>query len=111
MCVALISCVLLLCRYLYGFEEYSTSTSITFRMALPLKQGPKGEAKVEGEEAGGPAGAMGPPATSSTEDKTNPEGEPSPAAASVSKVHLLPTHSRLLSVHVWLLQPSLLTFL
>ncbi|XP_046885072.1 AT-rich interactive domain-containing protein 4B isoform X3 [Hypomesus transpacificus] len=72
-------------KYLYGFEEYSTSTSITFRMDLPLKQGPKGEAKVEGEEAGGPAGAMGPPATSSTEDKTNPEGEPSPAAASVSK--------------------------
>ncbi|XP_062320396.1 AT-rich interactive domain-containing protein 4B isoform X1 [Osmerus eperlanus] len=69
-------------KYLYGFEEYSTSTSITFRMDLPLKQGPKGEAKVE---AGGPAGAMGPPATSSTEEKTSPEGVPSPSAASVSK--------------------------
>uniref|UniRef100_A0A4W6CJD5 AT-rich interaction domain 4B n=1 Tax=Lates calcarifer TaxID=8187 RepID=A0A4W6CJD5_LATCA len=37
-------------KYLYGFEEYCTSTAITFRMDLPLKQGPKGEVKSEGEE-------------------------------------------------------------
>lgn len=36
-------------RYLYGFEEYCTSTAITFRMDLPLKQGAKGEVKPEGD--------------------------------------------------------------
>ncbi|XP_034040902.1 AT-rich interactive domain-containing protein 4B isoform X2 [Thalassophryne amazonica] len=34
-------------KYLYGFEEYCTSTAITFKMDLPLKQGPKGEVKPE----------------------------------------------------------------
>ncbi|XP_029691221.1 AT-rich interactive domain-containing protein 4B isoform X2 [Takifugu rubripes] len=36
-------------KYLYGFEEYCTSTAITFRMDLPLKQGAKGEVKSEGD--------------------------------------------------------------
>ncbi|KAM8859305.1 AT-rich interactive domain-containing protein 4B isoform 2-T2 [Spinachia spinachia] len=36
-------------KYLNGFEEYCTSTAITFRMDLPLKQAPKGEVKSEGE--------------------------------------------------------------
>ncbi|XP_037126808.1 AT-rich interactive domain-containing protein 4B isoform X3 [Syngnathus acus] len=31
-------------KYLYGFEEYCTSTAITFKLDLPLKQAPKGEA-------------------------------------------------------------------
>lgn len=39
-------------RYLYGFEEYCTSTAITFRMDLPLKQSAKGEAKSEGDAGG-----------------------------------------------------------
>uniref|UniRef100_A0A1A8JG57 AT-rich interactive domain-containing protein 4B n=1 Tax=Nothobranchius kuhntae TaxID=321403 RepID=A0A1A8JG57_NOTKU len=39
-------------KYLYGFEDYCTSTAITFKMDLPLKQGTKGEAKCEGEGAG-----------------------------------------------------------
>ncbi|XP_076018942.1 AT-rich interactive domain-containing protein 4B isoform X2 [Genypterus blacodes] len=36
-------------KYLYGFEEYCTSTAITFRMDLPLKQAPKPEVKPEQE--------------------------------------------------------------
>uniref|UniRef100_A0A1A7YWJ3 AT-rich interactive domain-containing protein 4B n=1 Tax=Iconisemion striatum TaxID=60296 RepID=A0A1A7YWJ3_9TELE len=39
-------------KYLYGFEDYCTSTAITFKMDLPLKQGPKGEVKCEREGAG-----------------------------------------------------------
>lgn len=39
-------------RYLYGFEEYCTSTAITFRMDLPLKQSAKGEVKSEGDAGG-----------------------------------------------------------
>ena len=68
-------------RYLYGFEEYCTSTAITFRMDLPLKQGPKGEVKSEGE-AGGPA------ATSSTSEEQTPpvDGEPCSAQSAVCKV-------------------------
>lgn len=46
-------------RYLYGFEEYCTSTAITFRMDLPLKQGAKGEVKPEGD-----AGVAAPPSSS-----------------------------------------------
>uniref|UniRef100_A0A671VQV4 AT-rich interactive domain-containing protein 4B n=1 Tax=Sparus aurata TaxID=8175 RepID=A0A671VQV4_SPAAU len=42
-------------KYLYGFEEYCTSTAITFRMDLPLKQAPKGEVKSEGEAGGAAA--------------------------------------------------------
>ncbi|XP_072247395.1 AT-rich interactive domain-containing protein 4B [Leuresthes tenuis] len=58
-------------KYLYGFEEYCTSTAITFRMDLPLKQGPKAEVKSE-EVAGGAA-----PTSSSTEEqKTQVDGEP-----------------------------------
>ncbi|KAM4608007.1 AT-rich interactive domain-containing protein 4B isoform 2-T3 [Polymixia lowei] len=60
-------------KYLYGFEEYCTSTAITFRMDLPLKQGPKGEVKSEGEP-GGNAPAV---STSGEEQKTHLEGEPS----------------------------------
>ncbi|XP_041645145.1 AT-rich interactive domain-containing protein 4B isoform X2 [Cheilinus undulatus] len=55
-------------KYLYGFEEYCTSTAITFRMDLPLKQAPKGEVKSEGE-AGGAA------ATSSTSEEQKPQEE------------------------------------
>ncbi|XP_076598456.1 AT-rich interactive domain-containing protein 4B isoform X4 [Chaetodon auriga] len=51
-------------KYLYGFEEYCTSTAITFRMDLPLKQGPKGEVKSE-VEAGGTAAT-----SSSSEEQT-----------------------------------------
>ncbi|XP_057703551.1 AT-rich interactive domain-containing protein 4B isoform X1 [Corythoichthys intestinalis] len=36
-------------KYLYGFEEYCTSTAITFKMDLPLKQALKGEAASVGE--------------------------------------------------------------
>ncbi|XP_074531489.1 AT-rich interactive domain-containing protein 4B isoform X2 [Halichoeres trimaculatus] len=53
-------------KYLNGFEEYCTSTAITFRMDLPLKQGPKGEVKTE-EEAGGKA------ATASTSEEQKPQ--------------------------------------
>lgn len=59
-------------KYLNGFEEYCTSTAITFRMDLPLKQAPKAEVKSVGE-------AGGPPATSSSsseEQKAPVDGEP-----------------------------------
>ncbi|KAM8852168.1 AT-rich interactive domain-containing protein 4B [Synchiropus picturatus] len=36
-------------KYLYGFEEYCSSTAITFKMDLPLKQPPKVEPKSESE--------------------------------------------------------------
>nr|XP_057914053.1 AT-rich interactive domain-containing protein 4B isoform X2 [Doryrhamphus excisus] len=57
-------------KYLYGFEEYCTSTAITFKMDLPLKQTAKGELKSEGE-GGSPA------ATSPTpeEQKDHRNGE------------------------------------
>ncbi|XP_012709013.2 AT-rich interactive domain-containing protein 4B isoform X4 [Fundulus heteroclitus] len=51
-------------KYLYGFEEYCTSTAITFKMDLPLKPGPKREVKPEEEEAGRAA-----PATSVSEEQ------------------------------------------
>lgn len=60
----------LFCRYLYGFEEYCTSTAITFKMDLPLKQGPKREVKSEEE-----AGRAAPTASISEEQKTQMDGE------------------------------------
>lgn len=74
--------IVLSCRYLYGFEEYCTSTAITFRMDLPLKQGPKGEVKSEGE-----AGGTAPPLSSTEEQKAQADGEPSSAPSVVCKVH------------------------
>lgn len=68
-------------RYLYGFEEYCTSTAITFRMDLPLKQAPKGEVKSEGETGGDAA------TSSSTEQQTaQVDGEPCRAQSVVCKV-------------------------
>lgn len=58
-------------RYLYGFEEYCTSTAITFRMDLPLKQGLKEEGKSEGDLSGTAASS-----SSSAEQKGLPDGEP-----------------------------------
>ncbi|XP_008428482.1 AT-rich interactive domain-containing protein 4B isoform X3 [Poecilia reticulata] len=57
-------------KYLYGFEEYCTSTAITFKMDLPLKQGPKREVKSEEE-----AGRAAPTASISEEQKTQTDGE------------------------------------
>nr|XP_020458954.1 AT-rich interactive domain-containing protein 4B isoform X1 [Monopterus albus]XP_020458962.1 AT-rich interactive domain-containing protein 4B isoform X1 [Monopterus albus] len=67
-------------KYLYGFEEYCTSTAITFRMDLPLKQGPKEEVKSE-EEAGGTA----PTSSSSEEQKAQVDGDPCSAESVVCK--------------------------
>ncbi|XP_039890316.1 AT-rich interactive domain-containing protein 4B isoform X2 [Simochromis diagramma] len=58
-------------KYLYGFEEYCTSTAITFKMDLPLKQGTKGEAKPEGE-----AGKTAPTSSVAEEPKAQVDGEP-----------------------------------
>ncbi|XP_061816619.1 AT-rich interactive domain-containing protein 4B isoform X1 [Nerophis lumbriciformis] len=57
-------------KYLYGFEEYCTSTAITFKMDLPLKQAPKGEVKSE-VEGGSPAATS----TSPEEQKDHRNGE------------------------------------
>lgn len=73
-------------RYLYGFEEYCTSTAITFRMDLPLKQAPKGEVKPEGEAGGTPATS-----SSSEEQKAQVDSEPCSAQSLVCKVHF-PKH-------------------
>ncbi|XP_034753286.1 AT-rich interactive domain-containing protein 4B isoform X3 [Etheostoma cragini] len=67
-------------KYLYGFEEYCTSTAITFRMDLPLKQAPKGEVKSEVEAGGSP-----PTASSSEEQKAQVDGEPCGAQSIVCK--------------------------
>ncbi|XP_032396587.1 AT-rich interactive domain-containing protein 4B isoform X7 [Etheostoma spectabile] len=67
-------------KYLYGFEEYCTSTAITFRMDLPLKQAPKGEVKSEVEAGGTP-----PTASSSEEQKAQVDGEPCGAQSIVCK--------------------------
>ncbi|XP_023267588.1 AT-rich interactive domain-containing protein 4B isoform X1 [Seriola lalandi dorsalis] len=67
-------------KYLYGFEEYCTSTAITFRMDLPLKQAPKGEVKPEGE-----AGGAAPASSSSEEQKAQADGEPCSAQSVVCK--------------------------
>ncbi|XP_069395379.1 AT-rich interactive domain-containing protein 4B isoform X6 [Paralichthys olivaceus] len=67
-------------KYLYGFEEYCTSTAITFRMDLPFKQGLKGEVKSE-EEAAGAA-----PTSSGSEDqKAQVDEEPCSAQSVVCK--------------------------
>lgn len=66
-------------KYLYGFEEYCTSTSITFRMDLPLKQAPKGEVKPDAE-ARGTGSTSGP-----EEQKVQVDVEPSPAPSTVCK--------------------------
>ncbi|XP_005742501.1 AT-rich interactive domain-containing protein 4B isoform X2 [Pundamilia nyererei] len=58
-------------KYLYGFEEYCTSTAITFKMDLPLKQGTKGEAKPEGEP-----GKTAPTSSVAEEPKAQVDGEP-----------------------------------
>ncbi|XP_030234159.1 AT-rich interactive domain-containing protein 4B isoform X3 [Gadus morhua] len=68
-------------KYLNGFEEYCTSTAITFRMDLPLKQ-PKAEGKTEAE-----AGPAAPPASSPVKEPT-PEQEsrgPQPAPCKEEK--------------------------
>ncbi|XP_026164619.1 AT-rich interactive domain-containing protein 4B isoform X2 [Mastacembelus armatus] len=67
-------------KYLYGFEEYCTSTAITFRMDLPLKQGPKGEVKSEGE-----TGGTAPTVSSSEEQKAQVDGEPCSTQSAVCK--------------------------
>ncbi|XP_022046968.2 AT-rich interactive domain-containing protein 4B isoform X1 [Acanthochromis polyacanthus] len=68
-------------KYLYGFEEYCTSTAITFRMDLPLKQGPKGEVKSE-QETGGTAA---PTSSNSEEQKAQVDGESCSAQSVVCK--------------------------
>uniref|UniRef100_A0AAQ5ZJ32 ARID domain-containing protein n=1 Tax=Amphiprion ocellaris TaxID=80972 RepID=A0AAQ5ZJ32_AMPOC len=70
-------------KYLYGFEEYCTSTAITFRMDLPLKQGPKGEVKSE-QETGGTAV---PTSSNSEEQKAQADGESCSAQSVVCKVY------------------------
>ncbi|XP_031435192.1 AT-rich interactive domain-containing protein 4B isoform X1 [Clupea harengus] len=79
-------------KYLYGFEEYCTSTGITFRMDLPLKStekpGAKGEGKVEGGGAGAAAGARSvTPATHipGEEQKMGKEGEPSSSQPAIKE--------------------------
>ncbi|XP_058508369.1 AT-rich interactive domain-containing protein 4B isoform X1 [Solea solea] len=67
-------------KYLYGFEEYCTSTAITFRMDLPLKQAPKGEVKSEGE-----AGGAAPTSSISEEEKAQVVGEPCSEPTAVCK--------------------------
>uniref|UniRef100_A0A3Q4HX80 AT-rich interaction domain 4B n=1 Tax=Neolamprologus brichardi TaxID=32507 RepID=A0A3Q4HX80_NEOBR len=69
-------------KYLYGFEEYCTSTAITFKMDLPLKQGTKGEAKPEGE-----AGKTAPTSSVTEEQKAQVDGEPCSTQPVICKVH------------------------
>ncbi|XP_051937252.1 AT-rich interactive domain-containing protein 4B isoform X4 [Hippocampus zosterae] len=67
-------------KYLYGFEEYCTSTAITFKMDLPLKQPPKGESTsvVEGENTA-------PTSASSEEREDHGNGEPISTPSEVCK--------------------------
>ncbi|XP_061693928.1 AT-rich interactive domain-containing protein 4B isoform X2 [Syngnathoides biaculeatus] len=58
-------------KYLYGFEEYCTSTAITFKMDLPLKQAPKGEVMCVGE-----GGNTTTTFTSQEEEKDHGNGDP-----------------------------------
>ncbi|XP_028844044.1 AT-rich interactive domain-containing protein 4B isoform X3 [Denticeps clupeoides] len=64
-------------KYLYGFEEYCTSTGISFRMDLPLKPAekptPKGEVKTEG----GARAVTLATSVNSEELKSGVDGEPS----------------------------------
>uniref|UniRef100_A0AAX7U0G2 ARID domain-containing protein n=1 Tax=Astatotilapia calliptera TaxID=8154 RepID=A0AAX7U0G2_ASTCA len=69
-------------KYLYGFEEYCTSTAITFKMDLPLKQGTKGEGKPEGE-----AGKTAPTSSVAEEPKAQVDGEPCSTQPVICKVH------------------------
>lgn len=81
------------CRYLYGFEEYCTSTAITFRMDLPLRQGAKGEVKAEADAGVAAAASSGSEA-------------PADAACALCKVSaLIQGRTRrlpLLSIDLWL---------
>lgn len=68
---------MLLCivyRYLYGFEDYCTSTGITFRMDLPFKvaekQSSQAEGSVDGEE-----GASSIAVSAAVADEPKPEEE------------------------------------
>uniref|UniRef100_A0A3P9JUG3 Translocase of outer mitochondrial membrane 20 n=1 Tax=Oryzias latipes TaxID=8090 RepID=A0A3P9JUG3_ORYLA len=67
-------------KYLYGFEEYCTSSAITFRMDLPVKQVSKGEVK--------PAEAAGAAPSSSTaeEQKAQIDGDSGSAQSLLCKV-------------------------
>ncbi|XP_037322241.2 AT-rich interactive domain-containing protein 4B isoform X2 [Pungitius pungitius] len=67
-------------KYLNGFEEYCTSTAITFRMDLPLKQAPKGEVKSEGEASRAPVTS-----SSSEEPKAQVDGDPCSTPSLVCK--------------------------
>ncbi|XP_034408531.1 AT-rich interactive domain-containing protein 4B isoform X2 [Cyclopterus lumpus] len=67
-------------KYLNGFEEYCTSTAITFRMDLPLKQAPKGEVKSEAESGGAPVTS-----SSSEEQKAQVDGDPCSTQSIVCK--------------------------
>uniref|UniRef100_A0A8C7ZA62 AT-rich interactive domain-containing protein 4B n=1 Tax=Oryzias sinensis TaxID=183150 RepID=A0A8C7ZA62_9TELE len=66
-------------KYLYGFEEYCTSSAITFRMDLPVKQVSKGEVK--------PAEAAGAAPSSSTaeEQKAQIDGDSGSAQSLLCK--------------------------
>ncbi|KAM9364457.1 AT-rich interactive domain-containing protein 4B [Pholidichthys leucotaenia] len=68
-------------KYLYGFEEYCTSTAITFKMDLPLKQSHKGEVKSVQEEAR----VKAPTLSNSEEQKSKVDGEPSSVQSTVCK--------------------------
>ncbi|XP_008301367.1 AT-rich interactive domain-containing protein 4B isoform X3 [Stegastes partitus] len=65
-------------KYLYGFEEYCTSTAITFRMDLPLKQGPKVKSEPE-------TGVAAPTSSNSEEQKAQVDGEPCSAQSVICK--------------------------
>lgn len=72
------------CRYLYGFEEYCTSTAISFRMDLPFKAPPKVEVKSEVEVV-----EAAPSSSSSEEHKHQEDAEPCSAVSVVCKVKSL----------------------
>ncbi|XP_072293397.1 AT-rich interactive domain-containing protein 4B isoform X2 [Eucyclogobius newberryi] len=71
-------------KYLYGFEEYCNSTAISFRMDLPLKQGPKPEGKSEGEK--------GAPVSGPEDHKT--QDEPGTAQSAVCKEEKPEAHNK-----------------
>ncbi|XP_067277034.1 AT-rich interactive domain-containing protein 4B isoform X1 [Pseudorasbora parva] len=60
-------------KYLYGFEDYCTSTGITFRMDLPYKTGEKSEVNPEETASGGNGVSL---STSSTEEELKALKEP-----------------------------------
>ncbi|XP_024916825.1 AT-rich interactive domain-containing protein 4B isoform X3 [Cynoglossus semilaevis] len=67
-------------KYLYGFEEYCTSTAISFRMDLPFKAPPKVEVKSEVEVV-----EAAPSSSSSEEHKHQEDAEPCSAVSVVCK--------------------------